>query len=131
MLLDYENLYSDDQAITADAASTNVVDHGSTKDHGPGESPALLIQVTEAFDALTSLNVKFETATDAAFTTPVVLATQNLVLADLVVGAQLSISFPSSGLLRYTRCNYDVVGTNPSVGQLTAGLTPGLQRSFQ
>ena len=37
MILDKENLFSDDQALTTTAVSENVIDTGAAKDVGPGE----------------------------------------------------------------------------------------------
>ena len=58
MLLDAQNLFSDAQAITATAASTNVIDTGSAKDDGKGAGVPLLIQCVEDFDNLTSLTIR-------------------------------------------------------------------------
>ena len=57
MLLDQQALFSAAQAITATAASTNVIDTGSNKDVGKYGDIPLLIQVVEGFNNLTSLTV--------------------------------------------------------------------------
>ena len=64
MLLDAQSLFSDNQAITASAASTNVVKFGS----GNCTFVPLLIQVTQNFATLTSLTVTVQTATDFLLT---------------------------------------------------------------
>ena len=79
MLLDTQNLFSDAQAITATAASDNVVRFGK----GDISFLPLLIQVVEDFATLTSLTVKVQTASDSAFTTPVDLASTTIAVADL------------------------------------------------
>ena len=45
MFLDGQNLYSDAQALTATAASTNLIDHGSDRDLGIGEPLVAVIVV--------------------------------------------------------------------------------------
>lgn len=124
MIIDKENEYSDGQAITADAASTNIIDHGSAY----GELGALArplrgrVQVDTTFDNLTSLTVTLQTATDAAFTSPVGLASKTILAAALVAGAQFDFGIIPEGALRYTRFYYDVNGTNPAAGALSAFL---------
>ena len=48
MRIDAQNLYSDAQAITADAASTNSIDHGSDRNIGLGEPLSVVIIVDVA-----------------------------------------------------------------------------------
>ncbi|EMA2711280.1 hypothetical protein U2H84_005186, partial [Pseudomonas aeruginosa] len=49
MLFDKKLLMSNAQAITASAASTDVIDRGDTKDVGRAGDIPLCIQVVEAF----------------------------------------------------------------------------------
>lgn len=130
MIIDYENLFSDDQAITADAASTNIIDLGSAKDSGPGDSLELLIQVTEAFNNLTTLDVLVQTDTVEAFSSPTTLYQGQLALAALTLGKQFPMRFPASGMERYMRVYYDVTGTAPTTGKVTAALVNAVQHSF-
>lgn len=120
MIIDKENEYSDGQAITADAASTNVIDHGQAIDIAPGYPLKLRVQVDTTFDNLTSLNINFQTATDEAFNSPVTLFTKNVLAAALVAGADFDLGIIPEGCLRYTRLQYDVVGTNPAAGAVSA-----------
>ena len=89
MLLDTQCLFSDSQAITASAASTNVVRFGL----GDCSYVPLLIQIMEDFATLTSLTVKVQTATDSSFTTPVDLAETTLA----VTAASAADSFKVNG----------------------------------
>ena len=58
MLLDKQNLFSDGQAITADAASTNVIDcRGKIKEIAAGTVLPLLIQAVEAFTVTGTVTV--------------------------------------------------------------------------
>ena len=61
MIIDKTNMFSEEQAVTATAASANIVDLGVSRDVGRGTGVPLLVQVTEAFDELTSLTVTVQT----------------------------------------------------------------------
>jgi hypothetical protein len=61
MIFDMQTLLSDAQAITATAASTNIIDLGPinagfARDIGKGRHIPLRVQVVEAFNNLTSLD---------------------------------------------------------------------------
>ena len=122
MLLDAHSLFSDDQAITASAASTNVVKFGK----GEAVYVPLLIQVTQDFATLTSLTVKVQTAVDSAFTVPVDLSTSTILAADLKAGKVIPINYIPSGNLGYIRIYYTVTGSNATAGKITAGLVAGI-----
>jgi hypothetical protein len=69
--LDRQNLFSSDQSITASANSTDILDLGSSsRDVGAGETNNVLVQVTEAFNNLTSLTVTLQTASTENFVSP-------------------------------------------------------------
>jgi hypothetical protein len=54
-VLDRQVLFSNDQAITATAASTDIIDLGSSpRDVGAGEMSTVLVLVTEAFNNLST-----------------------------------------------------------------------------
>lgn len=132
-ILNAEELYSDDQAITATAASTNIIDHGApgtwvhastaiVDDKGVSCIP-LMIQVTEDFNNLTSLTIEFQADDDSAFGSPTTLYTETIALADLVAGAKTAVRMIVFNTTeRYTRVNYTVTGTAPTTGQVTAGI---------
>ena len=137
MILSAQQLFSDDQAITASADSTNVIDLGAAgtpydaaaalnQDIGKGAKVPLLVQVTEAFNNLTSLEIKVSTGSTTALGTTVV--SQTILLADLVVGKQISLDFlPNDITERYLGIEYVVTGTAPTTGKVTAGITMGNQ----
>lgn len=122
MILDKETLFSNAQAITADAASTNIFDTGSVSDVGRGNILRLFGHVIAAFDALTSLNIILETDDNASFSSAKTLWTVNRVLAQLTAGADLELPAIPRGCERYLRLRYDVVGSNPTVGSISAGV---------
>lgn len=136
MILSLESQFSEGQAITATARSTNVYDLGVAgtpygaaaalnHDVGIGGPVPLLVQVTEAFDNLTSLTVTVETgATDSLGT---VVASFTIPLAGLTVGAKIPYHILPVGLTeRYLGLRYTVTGTAPTTGEITAGITMGV-----
>ena len=128
MLFDAKLLMSSGQAITATAASTDVIDTGSTKDVGKDGSVPLAVQVTETFNALDSLSIAIQTDGDSAFGSPKTLATVTVLLADLKAGYQLPIITLPQGCERYIRLNYTVNGVGvPTAGKVTAGIVAGVQ----
>ncbi|MBK59427.1 MAG: hypothetical protein CML01_11565 [Pseudomonas sp.] len=127
MLFDAKLLLSNQQAITATAPSTDVIDTGSEKDVGKGGCVPLVIQVTEDFNTLTSLSVAIQTDSDSAFGSPKTLATVTIVLADLKAGYITPVITLPQGCERYIRLNYTVAGTAPTTGKVTAGIVAGVQ----
>jgi hypothetical protein len=121
-ILDRQVLFSNEQAITTTAASTDIIDLGSTRDIGAGELSTVLVQVTTAFDNLTSLGVALQTASAENFASPVQLTAGTIALADLTVGRKFSIGPIPGGVLRYLRLYYTVTGSSPTVGKITAGV---------
>ena len=144
MIFDLQSLFSNAQAITATAISTNVIDQQLTgipygnvermkRDLGKGAAVPLLIQVVESFNTLTSLTITIETSDDPAFGSGnVVLWTSVAVpLANLVAGYRVPNSLLPEGLLagskRYLAVRYTVTGTAPTLGKVTAGVVLGVQ----
>lgn len=140
MILDKQALFSDAQAITASAASTNQYDCGATGtpsgssvplkfDLGISDIP-LLIQVVEDFATLTSLTVTIQTDSDVAFGSPATAWTSGAIpVASLKAGYKFAAIFaPLTTNERYVRLNYTVGGSNATAGKITAGFTTGVDR---
>ncbi|MGK9045829.1 hypothetical protein KXR63_00515 [Stutzerimonas chloritidismutans] len=127
MLFDAKLLMSSGQAITATAASTDVIDTGNPKDYGKDGCVPLLVQVTESFNNLTSLAIAIQTDSDSAFGSPKTLATVTVLAADLVAGYQSPVITLPQGCERYLRINYTVTGAAPTTGKVTAGIVAGVQ----
>lgn len=136
MILDSQNLMSDQQAIVATAVSTNVLDlrpvgiakktQQLVRDIGSGSKVPLLIQVTEDFDALTSLTIDLQVSADEAFSSPISVVSESVLLADLLEGRQSPIGeVPIHTDQPFMRMAYTVVGSNPTVGKITAGISGG------
>lgn len=127
MLFDAKVLFSNQQAITATAASTDSVDRGDTKDVGAAGDVPIAIQVTESFNNLTSLKVDIQTDTVSGFGSAVTLASVTVLLADLKAGYQLPVITLPKGCKQFLRLNYTVTGTAPTTGKVTAGIVAGVQ----
>ena len=134
MILSNESLFSNDQAITATAVSTNVIDTGLkgtptwgnaafAGDIGKGTPIPLEVIVTEDFATLTSLTVAVETgATDALGT---VLASQTVELAGLTSGTRINLKVVPEGVQRFLGLKYTVTGSNATAGKIKAGISHG------
>lgn len=129
MILDNQTLLSNAQAITGDAGSTNQIDlsprgAGIVNDIGNGSQVPILIQVVEAFNNLTSLAVSIQVDEDSAFGTPKTVATTAAIpLASLTAGYLFNLDYiPRGTNERYMRLFYDVTGTAPTTGKITAGI---------
>jgi len=127
MLLDQQAIFSAAQAITATAASTNVIDTGSNKDVGKYGDIPLLIQVVEGFNNLTSLTVTVQTDDNSAFSSAADVLSMTIPLASLVLGYKSPVITLPMKMERYIRLNYTVTGTAPTTGKVTAGITGGVQ----
>ena len=132
MILDNQTLLSNAQAVTADAGSANQIDlspiaSGIVRDIGNGNPIPLLVQVVETFNNLTSLTVSLQVDGDSAFGSPkTVKSTAAIPLASLVAGYQFNLDYvPRDTDERYMRLYYDVTGTAPTAGKITAGVVHG------
>ncbi len=119
MLLDAQNLFSENQAIT-----TGSINSDNTVYFGKGDVSfaPLLIQVVEDFTNLTSLTVKVQTSQEEDFSSSEDLVTSTLELADLKAGQRFPINFLPKGNKGYMRIVYTVTGTAETTGKITAGV---------
>jgi hypothetical protein len=140
MIFSAQSLLSDNQAVTATALSTNVIDLGTSqaaygakaafhRDIGKGAEIPFVIQVTEDFATLTSLTITIETSDAENMTSSTVLASSGAIAAaDLKAGFQVPLQRLPNGVTgRYLAVRYTVAGTNASAGKVTAGVTMGVQ----
>ena len=90
----------------------------------------MVFTVTEAFNNLTSILLEVIGSASADLSTPSILAMQSVALAGLTVGAQFTVVIPpqvASLGKRYLGAYYDVTGTAPSTGKITADIVKNLQ----
>lgn len=143
MIFDRSLLMSNAQAITASAPSTDTIDLGATgtvfgnsaaliRDIGRGYRIPIRIQVVQSFNNLTSLAAAIQVDDNSAFSSPrTVVTSQAIPLASLVAGYVFEEVDIEIGVNeRHMRIQYTVVGTAPTAGQVTAGITMGNQRSL-
>ena len=130
MIMDKELEFSDSQAVTASAASTNVVDLGQTYDIGVGEDLYFVVQVDAAATAAGAATVTFTLQTDTVenFASPTGLINSDAIgKAALTVGAKPIVARIPHGAQRYLRAHY-TVGTGPlTAGAFSAFLTKDVQ----
>ena len=140
MIFSAQQIFSDDQAITVSADSTNVIDtgvrgtpYGGKKalvgDIGKGNKIPILIQVTTTFATLTSLTINISTG--AATTLGTTIVSQTILAAALVAGKQFVIEvLPNDITARYLGVEYVVTGSDATAGKITAGITMGNQTNL-
>jgi len=136
MIFDQQTLLSDAQAITATAASTNVIDLGPIKtgivrDIGKGKPIPLLVQVLEQFTAAGAgtLTVALQVDDNEAFSSAkTVWTSATFALATLKPGFVVIPEYIPRGTdERYMRLNYTVATGPMTAGKVTAGVTMGNQ----
>lgn len=141
MIFSLQQLFSNDQAITATANSTNVIDLGATgtvlggsnalvRDIGKGTPVPILVQVTETFLTLDSLKVKIQTSHVEGFGEAYTANESEAILAaTLVAGYMFTIQFvPLEVDKRFVRLVYTVAGSNATAGKITAGIVAATQQ---
>lgn len=130
MILDKNLLFSTSQAITASAASTDVIDLGVLEDLGIGDDPSLeiILLITETFTAAgaATLVASFQGSVDNSSWTDMAM-TAAIGKASLTAGAEIARwSLPSlvagQSMPRYLRMNYTVATGPMTAGKVTAGI---------
>jgi hypothetical protein len=141
MIVDNTLVFSDSQAITATARSTNIVDLGAAgtppgmtnavrRDIGIATEIPILVEILEAFNTLTSLTFQLEVDDDPAFGSPTIVAVSRAIpLASLTLGAKIPFpaELPEGTNERYLGLRYTVTGTNPTLGKVFAAIVAGTQ----
>jgi len=122
MLLDNTLVFSEEQAVTASAASTNIIDQKAAGDaYG---ALWLVVKVAADFATLTSLTVGVQTDSASNFSSAVTLASTGAVAAaNLVEGAYICCLRLPADCKRYIRLYYTVGGSNATTGKVNAFLT--------
>lgn len=119
-LVDAILIFSDEQAITATAASTNVIDFGEANANlGAGTPLIINFIITEAFATLTSLQISLQQGATSTPATELVNLPA-IAAANLTKGAYIPEIMIPSQHLRYMRLYYTVAGSNATAGKIFA-----------
>jgi hypothetical protein len=137
MILDYENMFSKDQAVTATAVSANTVDLGPG-DAGPSERLSLFVACDPPFTVTGSpaLAVELQTADEVnagALVSPATVAAYPVSNDALAAGGKLVAGRLPHGMKRYAGLNFNVTtsdGNTLADGKLTAGLAYEVEASL-
>jgi hypothetical protein len=139
MILDAQNLFSDNQAITTDAISTNVIDligntavkneggayPNVTRDIGVGEDLYLVIQIGTAWAAAGTVTFTLESdsTADLATSATVHWTSGDLAKSVLIAGYRVAaVKLPTGSYERYLGVRYNVT-TSETAGTVDAFLT--------
>lgn len=128
MLLDSQLLFSDSQSVLTTAASTNVIDLGVARQIGKGEPLDILCRVDKAYTSSSNtLTVTLETADDSDFSTnkTTIASSPATATSLLVLGYNIPIALPLSGVRRYIRLYY-TTSTSLLTGTISAGIVKGI-----
>lgn len=130
MILDAHNLFSDAQAVTATANSTNVIDSSVARDLGAGEEIYLVVMVDVAMtDSGSDSTVAVTLVTDdnASLSSKTTVQTIGTFAATSAAGSRFIAKLQPSALYeRYIGVTYTVAGGDLSTGSFTAFLTKNI-----
>ncbi len=133
MIIDTQCQFSEDQDLSQTAGaydSTNVVQLPANS--SDGNPVRIWVQVTDTFESggAATLAIDLETATDAAFSSPVTIASISaLALATLVEGYRVPIDFLPRTDLGFLRLEYTIGTATTTAGTVSAGIVFDVQSS--
>ena len=130
MIIDKALQVSNEQAVTASAASTDAIDFGQvTPDIGLSDRANMVITVDASATAAGAATVTFsvqDSADGSAFAD--VAVTAAIGKASLTAGKQIIIPMPTS-LRRYCRVYYSVATGPLTAGKFSAQVVTGIQQN--
>jgi len=116
MYIDKRLQVSSEQALTASAASTDVIDLGSDRNIGPGEPLWLCVAVREALAGTTpTIKIEIETDDNSGFASAAKIAASPTFsgASEFPAGKMVVIPVPYQNE-RYLRAYYTLGGTTPT-----------------
>lgn len=131
MILDNQAIFSDNQAITADASSTNILK--AEGEIAYGTPVEIYVQVSEAFKSteVDSVVVKLQTDDNASFSSPTTIVSETL--PALTLGTVANLKFLPKGNEGYLRLYYDLTlktGVSAATeGKILSGIVDGAAES--
>jgi len=128
MILDGQNLFSEDQVVTATAASTNLIDLNAAGDLGNGTNLYIDVVVVSALvGSGATLAVTVETDDNAAFASAAVVQTIGTFSALAAAGTRLVARIqPEAVTERYVRLKFTVAGGTMTDSGVTAFIAHGI-----
>ena len=130
MILDAHNMFSSAQAVTATAASDNLIDLGAIRNVGVGQPLYLLIVCTVAMTdsgSDSTVAVTVESDDNASFSSATTAQTIGTFSAVSPAGTKLvAVIQPNAVNERYIRLKYTVAGGNLTTGSFSAYLAESL-----
>lgn len=133
MILDKQLEFGSAQAVTAAAASTNVIDLGAVREIGVGEDLYIVLQVTETMadsGSDSTLTVDLQTDDNESFSSAAVISTLITLAALTPAGRTHYFKVPTGTLNaweRYARIYYTPNNGNLSAGKFSAFITKDIQ----
>lgn len=130
MILDAHNQFSDSQAVTATAASDNLIDLGAIRNVGVGQPLYLIVMCTVAMTdsgSDSTVAVTIETDDNASFSSATTAQTIGTFSATSAAGTKLvALIQPNAVNERYMRLKYTVAGGNLTTGSFDAYLAESI-----
>lgn len=117
MIIDKQLQFSDSQALTATAASTNIIDSGIDGNLGVGEPMAVVVTIEVAADGANAdetYSVALQSDSDVGFGSAVELSSISIPRGS-AAGSKFVLPVPADSRGdQYFRVNYTLGGTTPS-----------------
>lgn len=123
MLLDKFLVLGDAQAVTADAKSTDTIDLDKAQ-RAPGNPLRIKAHIVEAFNNLTNIAFQVRSSANSDMSSPVIHQVITKTLAELTLGAVIDLGELVDGTRQYVDVYYDITGTAPTLGKITAFANP-------
>jgi hypothetical protein len=127
MLLDSQNLFSENQEITSGTIySQNIINFGKND----VSFVPVIIQVVSDFSNLTSLTAKVQTSKTSEFSESIDLIESKIELEKLKSGFKFPINKLPKGNLGYMRLAFVVDGASETTGKITAAVVASDELSY-
>lgn len=128
MIIDSQNEFSVEQAVTTSAASENYINNGSVDLGMADVSVALTVKEAVAAAGAATVNFKIEMSDQSDFSGAVTaLESGAIAKADLIKGFQKFFKLPVGTNKKYVRAYYEVATGPLTAGKFHAAIVGGVQ----